>query len=303
MNRDEFTIAEHHFKTTDGLHTLYVHEWGNPHGKPILYVHGYPGDGCKEKNKLFFDPKKFRVIFLDQRGAGKSVPSGSIDNNTMQYLLEDIEMVRTKLKIDKWAITGESWGSTLSLCYAIKHPDRVSRLIIGAIWLGTDSEFDWLFGGGWRDFFPDLWEQLLQNTPKRYHQNPGQYHLNNVFDPKSKTSNKSLFELSNVEFSLVHMDEKKVPLNIDEFDVNGMKVEMHYLKNSCFIDNDHIIANADKLTMPINIIQGRYDMVCTPKNAYKLHQSLPNSTLTWTLDGHASSRASSDVIGQTIKMI
>ncbi len=280
-----------------------MHEWGNPDGEPILYLHGGPGDGCNDKNKLAFDPKKVRAIFLDQRGAGKSTPVGSIENNTTDLIIEDLELVRTKLKIEKWAITGKSWGSTLSLCYGIKYPERISRMIIGAIWLGSKSELDWLFDGGWKSFFPELWERFVQNTPVEHRQNPGDYHLKNVFDTNSKTSKSSLFELSNVEFSLVHMDEKKAPLNIETFDADGMKIEMHYLKNSCFIDEDYIINNADNLSMPINIIQGRYDMVCPPENAYKLHQALPNSTLTWTLDGHASSRASSDVIMQTIKMI
>lgn len=302
MNRDEFTIAEHHFKTTDGLHTLYVHEWGNPDGKPILYIHGGPGNGCGDKHRLIFDPNQYRVIFLDQRGAGKSTPTGSLENNTTDYLIEDIELIRKKLKIDKWLVTGNSWGSTLSLCYGIKHPENIKRMIISGVWLSTEEEMNWLFNGGWKNSFPELWECYLSNTPAEHREKPGDYHLKNAFD-KSATSKKSLFQLGNVEFTLLHLDENKMQMKEDDFDVDSMGIEMHYMKNKCFISDSYIMNNVDKLTMPIDIIQGRYDMVCAPKSAYDLHNSLPNSTLTWTLDGHVFSRNSRDVTAQTLKLI
>lgn len=303
MNKYQYTIAEHHFKTSDKLHTLYVQEWGNPKGRPALFVHGGPGASCKDKHKLIFDPTKYRVIFVDQRGAGHSAPSGSLENNTTDHLIEDFEMIRNKLKIDKWMLVGGSWGSTLSLCYAIKHQDVIDTMLISGIWLGTRAETKWLFGGGWRDLFPDLWEKYLKNTPARYRDNPADYHLSKVFGSDKNLAEKSLFELTNIEYSLLHLDENKVPLSREEFDAEGMNIEMHYLKNNCFIPNGYILDNSHKLSMPIHIIQGRYDMVCPPTNAYELHKNLPNSQMIWSLDGHVFSRGSSDIAKQTLSLI
>ena len=303
MNRDEFTIAEHHFKTADGIHTLYVHEWGNTDGKPILYLHGGPGNGCDDRAKLSCDPKLHRVIFLDQRGSGQSTPLGSLHNNSTDYLINDLEMIRAKLNIECWTIRGSSWGSTLALYYAIKYPEQIDRLVISGIWLQIQQEHDWLFGGGWRHTFPELWHKFTQSVPTKYMDNPAKYHFENAFNKSSKTSKQSLFELINLEYTLVHLDEKKKPLRIEDFDEDSTKIEMHYLANNCFLTKNYIVNNVDKLNMPINIIQSRYDMICPPSSAYFLHTKLTNSTLTWTLGGHAMNRDTSDSVEQTLKLI
>lgn len=297
MNKDQYTIAEHHFKTADKLHTLYVQEWGDPNGKPTLYVHGGPGSGCKDKHKLIFDPKKYRVIFVDQRGSGHSTPSGNLENNTTDYLIEDFEMIRNKLKIDQWTLVGGSWGSTLSLCYAIKHPNAINCMAINGVWLATEEETRWLFGGGWKNNFPELWEFTLENTPKASYSDVAKHHLTHI------QNKKSLFVLAVLSWSLLHLDEKKIPLNISDFNADDFKIEAHYHSSNCFIPENYILDNASKITAPIHIVQGRYDMVCPPINAYNLHKKLPSSSLTYTLGGHTGSRGTYDVLEQTLKLI
>ena len=111
-------------------HELYYEQIGNPDGRVILFLHGGPGAGCSPAHRRLFDPGKFRVIFLDQRGSGRSKPYGSIINNTTQDLISDINHLRQSLNIEKWALFGGSWGSTLALAYAIENPTFVSALIL-----------------------------------------------------------------------------------------------------------------------------------------------------------------------------
>lgn len=303
MHPDQYTIKEHHYQTEDKLHTLYVQEWGSPNGKPVLYVHGGPGSGCSDKHKLLFDPSIHRVIFVDQRGSGRSTPQGSLEHNTTPHLVQDLEMIRIKLNIDRWTLYGNSWGSTLSLCYAIAHHKHVNSLVIAGIWLGSKEEEDWLYNGGWRYNFPELWQTYLSQTPAEYHEKPGAYHISQLSSHNHIERKKSLFAFMNVQYSLVHFDEKKLPLDITDFDEDATVIEMHYSSHSDFMAENYILDNAHKLTMPVYIIQSRYDMVCTPKAAVQLHDALPNSQLTMALAGHTLSRGNADIIAQTLALL
>lgn len=276
LSKDEFTIAEHSIKTGDGLHELYVQEWGNKKGVPVLYLHGGPGAGCRDKHKSVFDPNKHRVILFDQRGAGNSTPYGSLEENTTQKLIEDIELIRQKLDIDNWHIHGRSWGSTLTLLYGIEHSNKVSSMVLGGIWLGSKEENEWLIGGGWQTFYPDAWNRF-----KRL--NKGSEKI----DP---------FAYSSAFIQFYRLDDRYYPLDKEKYDDTPLKIEFHYLENNMFLPKDHILDNTAKLTMPIHIIQGRYDIVTPPKYAYELHGKLKNSTLHWTVAGHsASDRANHDI--------
>ena len=119
------------FLSVSEIHTLYFEESGNPKGAPILYLHGGPGTGTDPNNRTFFDPKHYRIILFDQRGAGKSRPHASLDENTTWDLVADIEKLRAHLHIDRWIVFGGSWGSTLALAYAETHFAHVTGLIRG----------------------------------------------------------------------------------------------------------------------------------------------------------------------------
>jgi proline iminopeptidase len=126
-----------------GGHSIYYEEYGNPNGKPILFLHGGPGAGFSNSHKGFFDPKIFRVVFFDQRGSGKSIPYAEIKNNDTDLLLSDIEALRVFLNIEKWLLFGGSWGSTLALLYGIKFPEKCLGFILRGIFLGSKSEVNW----------------------------------------------------------------------------------------------------------------------------------------------------------------
>lgn len=268
ITADKYTIKEHRLKTEDGEHTLYVQEWGRQKGAPILFLHGGPGSGCSDSNKAYFDPAKHRVIFIDQRGCGKSRPYGSLKANNTQNLVADIELIRSKLGINKWSVMGRSWGSTLALCYAIAHASNLEKVIIGGIFLGTQTEIDWLEKGEFRTFFPEVEEQA-KITPYSY---------------------------LKLAIPTLRIDDRYSMPEQKDIDEIPLKIELFYTKNKCFLSENYLLASAGKIKAPIDIVQGRYDMMTPPKSAYALHQKLPDSRLHWTIAGHAGAdRANYDV--------
>ncbi len=297
MNQDEFTNQELFLDVGDG-HQLYVHDWGNAKAKlPILYLHGGPGNGCDDRDKNKFDPKTQRIIFHDQRGAGKSLPAGSLEHNTSQDLVEDIEKLRRQLKLDKVLLTGGSWGSTLALLYAIKYPQHVAAMVIDGVWTATKAENDWLDRGGWRIFYPDVWEKYAASVPASHQDNPTAYHFKQVFGDDAEARKKSAYAYLKMELSLLKLDDIYEPKPYDEFEPAGGLIEMHYLSNRCFVPEGYIPDNAAKLTMPVWLIHGRYDMVCPPRAAYDLHQALPDGHLVWTINGHLKQHEAKSVLG------
>lgn len=284
LNKDEFTIAEHRLETSDGLHELYVQEWGNPDGVPVLFLHGGPGAGCKDKHKELFNPKKHLVIFLDQRGAGNSTPYGELKENNTDKLTEDIELVRQKLKIDNWHVHGTSWGSTLSLCYAIKHADNIRSLIIGGVWLCSKEEIEWLSKGKYQLFFPDAWERYKKLNP----------------NPKKI----DFFAYSSAFTQFYRLDGRYYPLDKEKYDETPLKIEFEYFKNNVYLPEDYILNNAHKITVPVNIVQGRYDIVTVPKYAFELDKKLAECELFWTIAGHSvSDRGNYDTIRALLSQI
>eukprot|EP00540_Astrosyne_radiata_P006976 CAMPEP_0116827998 /NCGR_PEP_ID=MMETSP0418-20121206/3413_1 /TAXON_ID=1158023 /ORGANISM="Astrosyne radiata, Strain 13vi08-1A" /LENGTH=459 /DNA_ID=CAMNT_0004456841 /DNA_START=1 /DNA_END=1380 /DNA_ORIENTATION=+ len=150
----------------DSIHTLHFVEYGNPDGLPALFLHGGPGAGCFPNHARFFDPSKYRILLLDQRGSGRSTPRGEIRNNTLGHLVHDCETLRTSLGIDQWhVVLGGSWGSTLALAYAQEHPQSVGSLVLRGVCLLRPQEVDWLFdSGGAAKKDPEGWEEFQRNV-------------------------------------------------------------------------------------------------------------------------------------------
>lgn len=298
MTPDEYTNQELMLDVGDG-HTLYVHDWGNPKAKtPIVFLHGGPGTGNKDRYKLRFDPSVHRVIFHDQRGAGKSVPYGSLEHNTTQHLVEDIEKVAVKLKLDTFILTGGSWGSTLALMYALKYPQRVSKLIVTGVFTASKDEIDWLDKGYFRTFYPELWQHFVSSAPKAHQHDPTAYHAKRILGSNEAEATESAMHYSQLESSLMSLDDRKqLPIDPEDFDPVFTKIEVHYLQNGCFMPEERYILNhASELTMPTWIVQGRFDMVCPPTTAYDLHQRIAGSKLIWTMAGHSNDRSTFDVL-------
>ena len=127
----------------------------------MLVLHGGPGLGILPSMRQHFDPDFYRIILFDQRGAGKSTPHAELRENTTWDLVADIETIRKHLGIDKWLITGGSWGSTLSLAYAQRHPEAVLGLIMRGIFLLRRKNFSGFINLAHIIFSPDYWDEFV----------------------------------------------------------------------------------------------------------------------------------------------
>ncbi len=288
MYEDDFTNKVFTMDVGGG-HRLKVWDWGNPQAKtPYIFLHGGPGSACRDKHKRVFDPSHDRVIFFDQRGAGESTPTGSLEHNTTQELISDISAIADHVGIKKFALHGTSWGSALALAYALEQPKRVSALVIGGIFTGSKAEIAWLDQGYFKTFYPEVWEAYLERTPEQYRANPSAYHFDRALNGTHQEQKVSAYAYQCLEAGAIRLDDRFQPSDYETFDPAGMRIEMHYLANDCFMLDRHILDHAHTLTMPVHIVQGRYDMVCPPQTAYELHQKLSSSQLYWTISGHAS---------------
>lgn len=297
MFPDAHTIQEFFLEVGDG-HQLYVQEWGNARAITThLFLHGGPGGGTSDSHKKRFDPQQHHVIFFDQRGSGLSLPYGSLEHNTTEHLVKDITLLLDRLKIRTVVLVGGSWGSALALAYAIAHPTRVAAMVLQGIFTGSTKEIEWLDKGLFKTFYPEAWAHYISQTPQNHHHDPTAYHMARVLGTDEQAQLTSAFAYETLESSLMSLDDRTSMRDISTYDPLPMRLGMHYLHNTCFMKDRYILDNAHKLTMPIWLVQGRYDMVCPPETAYELHRNLPQSHLIWTTAGHRSAdRATTDVI-------
>ncbi len=290
MTPDAHTIAEQQLEVSGG-HRLYVQEWGNKNAQtPIIFVHGGPGSSCHDGHKQAFDPAGHRVIFFDQRGCGRSTPYGQLTDNTTADLVADISRIADHFGLATFVLRGGSWGSCLALAYAIAHPNRVSALILNGIFTASKRELDWFTRGEAATFFPEAWQRFLDATPPEHHHNPYAYHNARILGSDTSAVRASAHAVESLEGSLMKLDERRTPAPLSEqFDPVPCTILTHYFTQHNFMPERHILANAHALTMPVWVVQGRYDMVCPPITAYELHHAIPHSKLIWTAAGHKSS--------------
>lgn len=287
MTPDQFTLEERMLDVGDG-HRLYAQIWGNKDApETIVFLHGGPGSGCSDGHKGLFNPATQRVLFWDQRGCGKSLPHGSLKANNTDVLVDDINALTQAFAIDRFAITGGSWGSCLALVYGIRHPERVTRMVLRGIFTGRQREIDFLDKGKLRSFFPEAWESFASSASDDMRGNPSDYHLPRVLGEDPDAAKKSAYAYACLEGAVISLDDRFTPEDFGKFDPAGTIIECSYLANNCYLPEGYILENAHKLTMPVSLIQGRYDAVCPPFTAYELAKVLPDGKLYWTVAGHS----------------
>ena len=278
-----------YINVSDG-YELYYELYGNSKGIPVIFLHGGPGAGFSDSDKQFFDKRRYNVIFFDQRGASRSKPFGSIENNTTQHLVSDINIILDYLKFDQVFVFGGSWGSTLALVYAIHHPKRVLGLILRGIWLANKYGIEHYIGGGIKEFFPDVWDRF--NKLVKTGENPVSYYLQQMLSKDEKISDKFAYEWAYYESSFYTIRKiENIKDIVDSFPYKSLAIlEAHYIHNKCFLPEDFIIKNIDKIkNIKTAIVQGRYDFICPPIQAFRLHENLNNSKLNIVNAGHSSS--------------
>lgn len=276
-------------KVTDG-YKLYFELYGNPKGIPVLFLHGGPGGGFSDSDKQFFDKRRYNVIFFDQRGSSRSKPFGSIKNNTTQDLVKDIDRILDYLNFEKVYIFGGSWGSTLALVYAIYNPRRVRGLILRGIFLANEYSLDHYINGGIKEFYPDVWNRFVSLVKKG--EKPANYYLKRILSKDKKISEKFAYEWAYYEMSFYTINKIADPDKIlRTFSYRSLAIlEAHYIINKCFLPEDYIIKNINKIkNIKTSIVQGRFDFICPPLQAFRLHSKLNNSKLNIVSAGHSSS--------------
>ncbi|NQU68131.1 MAG: prolyl aminopeptidase [Candidatus Marinimicrobia bacterium] len=280
----EITPYNDGYLNVSDLHTVYFEESGNPEGKPVIFLHGGPGGGIEPVYRQYFDPTKWRIIIFDQRGCGKSTPHAELKENTTWDLVSDIEKLRKHLNISTWAVFGGSWGSTLSLSYAIAHPDRCESLTLRGIFLLRESEIRWFYQEGASHIFPDAWENYIKVIPEdeRHDMVEAYYKRLTSSDENIRIPAAKAWAMWEAATSKLYQDQRYLHHFGDSKVAEAFsRIECHYFINKGFFESDGwILTQIDKIRhIPAVIIQGRYDVVCPATTAWALHRQWPEAEL------------------------
>jgi len=263
--------------TGDG-HSLYVEECGNPDGIPVVFLHGGPGAGISPTHRRIFDPELFRVVLFDQRGSGQSIPFASTENNTTWHLVDDMEMIRTHLEIDRWIVFGGSWGSTLGLAYGITHPERCLGFILRGIFLGSQDEVDW-FLNGMGKFYTEAWDRFVHFLPEDERGDLLESYSKRLMSESPAISIPASEAWSSYENSCATLMAEtrggggKMALSL-------ARMEAHYFINQCFLHDKQLLDGVSAIAgKPGLIVQGRMDVICPPREATDLAKVWPAAEL------------------------
>jgi proline iminopeptidase len=272
-----------YLKVSD-LHEIYYEVCGNPDGKPVFALHGGPGGSCSPYMRRFYDPEKFLIVLHDQRGAGRSKPFAETEENNTQHLVEDIERLRKHLDIDdKIILFGGSWGSTLGLAYAEEYPARVAGLVLRGVFTATRAEIDHFYHGGVRKFFPGVYDRFVNALPDPARR-PIPAYLSELLHSEDEAvcaKYADIWARYEIRIAALDFPDEKVDEVMETFNPLAFaRMENYYMAHNCFLEEGQLLRNASRLRdVPVFIVNGRYDVVCPPVTAYRLHEALPNSKL------------------------
>lgn len=273
-------------------HTVYMEQCGNPAGVPVIVLHGGPGGGSSPMMRRFFDPSYYRVILFDQRGCGRSRPHASVEANTTQHLIADIEAIRSVLGIRRWLCFGGSWGATLALAYAQAYPDRAAYLVLRGVFLGTQDELDWFYGGGAGRFFPEHWARFVDLIPEdERHDLIAAYHRR-LFSADFSLEARFSRLWADWENALATVETRAYFETPVDYARAFSRLENHYFTNNCFFARDGQLMQDLWRIKDVRgaIVQGQFDMICPPTTAWNLHRKWAGSTFRLVpMAGHALS--------------
>jgi proline iminopeptidase len=274
------------------LHDLYWEQSGNPEGAPVLFLHGGPGAGASPSHRRFFDPDFFRIIILDQRGAGRSLPLGEVRENDLPTLIEDLERLRRHLGVERWLAFGGSWGSTLALAYAQAYPERVTGLILRGIFLMRRAEIDW-FLYGMRQIFPEAWERFAAHVRPEERHDLLEAYWRRLTDPDPAVHLPAARCWSSYEgacSTLLVNPDMAAAVAEDSFALGVSRIEAHYFRHNLLTPDDALLQGVEKIRhIPTAIIQGRYDIVCPIISADDLRRAWPEARYVVVPDaGHSA---------------
>lgn len=258
-------------------HRLYYEQSGNPQGVPVVFLHGGPGAGSNPAHRRFFDPDHYRIVVFDQRGAGRSRPFASIENNTTDDLVADTEKLRAHLNIENWLVFGGSWGSTLALVYALRHAEHCRGLVLRGIFLGSSSELDW-FLYGMHAVFPEAWRRFAEYIPASEQNDLLNAYHTRLIDPSPEIHMPAAAYWAGYETSCSNLlaSPSEAPPQASSGALSLARIEAHFFINEVFIGDTEILDGVAGLRhLPCAVVQGRYDMVCPIRTADALVRAWP----------------------------
>lgn len=278
----------------DSLHVLHVEECGNPEGVPVLLVHGGPGAGIEPYHRRFLDPNVYRMVLFDQRGAGRSTPHASLESNTTQHLLADLELLREHLGINRWLLLGGSWGSALSLLYAEAHPQRVLGLILRGVFLCRPREIRWFYQDGAGRVFPEYWQEFVAPIPEEERHDLLAAHYRRLIgdDEVARMACAKAWSLWQGRAATLGRNTHVMEFFASPHTAVALaRMGAHYFINNAFLEPDQILRDAHRLRgMPGVIVHGRYDMICPLESAFDLQRAWPDARLEIVPEaGHSAS--------------
>jgi len=273
-------FSEQWFETGDG-HEVYVQQAGNPNGTPVIFLHGGPGSSCKDHHRCFFNPEKYHIILMDQRGAGRSRPLGQLNHNTTDLLMADMEMIRLALGIKQWLLFGGSWGATLALLYAQRHTQQVLALIIRGTFLARDCDAEWFLKDGASRLYPEAWQRFVAAIPQNERDDlVSAYHQRLVSsEPQVRQEAGREWDMWGGAVVLAEQfNADELAGEVPESAIAQASIETHYARNNYFIDDNQILQYAQRLAnIPLTIIHGRLDHMCPIESSHSLARALPHA--------------------------
>jgi len=276
----------------DGHHTMYWEQSGNPHGVPVVFLHGGPGAGATPTHRRFFDPARYRIVVFDQRGAGRSLPLGSLRDNTLAHLIADLEQLRRHLGIARWLVFGGSWGSTLALAYAEAHPAHCTGLVLRGIFLCRQGEIDW-FLYGMRTVYPEAWRAFSGFLPEAERSDLLEGYYRRLVDPSPARHMPAARAWSTYEgacSTLLPSPDTVAAFGEDRMALGLARIEAHYFRTQVIGQENDLVAHVGRIRhLPCTIVQGRYDLVCPIVSADELARAWPEAELVVVPDaGHSA---------------
>jgi proline iminopeptidase len=285
-------------------HEIYWERVGTRGAKPAVFLHGGPGGGISPKHRRLFDPSLYDIILFDQRGCGRSTPNAGLEANTTWHLVADIERLRQMAGFDKWLVFGGSWGSTLALAYAEKHPERVSELVLRGVYTLTKRELAWYYQFGVSEMFPDKWERFLAPIPEAERDDLMAAYRKRLTgsDREAQVEAARAWSLWEGEtITLLPEPETSDKFGEDDFAIAFARIENHFFVHSGWLEEGQLIRDAHRLKgIPGVIIHGRYDMPCPARYAWALHKAWPDAEL-HLIEGAGHAYSEPGILDQLIR--
>jgi proline iminopeptidase len=286
--------------------SVYWETMGAANGIPALFLHGGPGSGATVGARRYFDPDAFRAVLFDQRGCGRSRPIAEgpdvdLTVNTTRHLVGDIEALRRHLGVDRWLLVGVSWGSTLALVYAQRHPDRVRGMVLGAVTSGTRRETTWITREMGR-VFPREWDEFVGLIPEDDRGGDlAAAYARLLADPDAEIRAEAALRWcawEDTHGSLAPGWSHLARYDEPNFRAVFARLVTHYWSNGCFLEDGEVADNMHRIAhIPAVLVHGRHDISGPLETPWRLHRRWPASRLVVVDDaGHGTGSFSTQLV-------